>query len=117
MPYLLRMRLTEAEIGSRVVVRWRRPAQGGRDEVADVLGTLMAADGSSVTGRRPERWFRRPRAELAPGAPARSARGVPAGSAASPWPGLYHHAGPVVSRRVLIAKLCGHNVAWEECHG
>ncbi len=52
MPYLLRMRLTEAEIGSRVVVRWRRPAQGGRDEVADVLGTLMAADGSSVTVRR-----------------------------------------------------------------
>jgi hypothetical protein len=34
-----------------VVVRWRRPAAGGADEVADVLGVLEAADGDALTVR------------------------------------------------------------------
>ncbi|MBO0770194.1 MAG: hypothetical protein J2P35_01925 [Actinobacteria bacterium] len=52
MRYRLEVRLTAADIGKRVVVRWRRPAAGGGDEVADVLGTLAAADDASFTVRR-----------------------------------------------------------------
>lgn len=32
-----------------MVVRWRRPAAGGGDEVADVVGVLAAADGDAFT--------------------------------------------------------------------
>ncbi|MDR0345610.1 MAG: hypothetical protein LBI49_21360 [Nocardiopsaceae bacterium] len=52
MRYRLEVRLTAADIGTRVVVRWRRPAAGGREEVADVLGILAAADDASFTVRR-----------------------------------------------------------------
>jgi len=46
-------RLTPDDVGSRVVVRWRRPAAGGAgDEVADVLGILEYADDSSFTVRK-----------------------------------------------------------------
>ncbi|MBO0806996.1 MAG: hypothetical protein J2P32_01670 [Actinobacteria bacterium] len=51
MRYRLEVRLTAADIGQRVVVRWRRPAAGG-EEIADVLGTLAAADDASFTVRR-----------------------------------------------------------------
>jgi N-acetylglutamate synthase len=49
--YRLELRLGPADIGRRVVIRWRRPAHGGTDEVADVLGILEAADGAAFTIR------------------------------------------------------------------
>jgi len=35
-------------VGKRAVIRWRRPAAGSGDEIADVLGVLEAADGTSL---------------------------------------------------------------------
>jgi hypothetical protein len=73
MHYRMEVRLSAADVGSRVVVRWRRPASagagsatggsatggsagggsaGGGDEIADVLGILEAADGASFQVRR-----------------------------------------------------------------
>lgn len=49
--YVLELRLTAADVGSRVVIRWRRPASRG-DEIADVLGLLEAADAVSFRVRR-----------------------------------------------------------------
>ncbi|MGH3281030.1 MAG: hypothetical protein ACRDNW_18115 [Trebonia sp.] len=49
--YRLEVRLSTADVGSRVVIRWRRPARDG-DEVADVLGVLAAADADSFTVHR-----------------------------------------------------------------
>lgn len=46
--FRLEVRLSEKDIGERVVIRWRRPAGGGREEIADVLGVLEAADGRSL---------------------------------------------------------------------
>jgi hypothetical protein len=40
-----------ADVGQRVVVRWRRPAASGGDEVADVVGPLEAADERSFSVR------------------------------------------------------------------
>jgi hypothetical protein len=50
------VRITPGDVGSRVVIRWRRPAPGGADEVTDVLGQLEAADGTAfaVRNRRGE---------------------------------------------------------------
>jgi hypothetical protein len=51
--YRMEVRLTAADVGSRVVVRWRRPTTTGPDdEVADVLGTLDAADAGAFTVRK-----------------------------------------------------------------
>jgi hypothetical protein len=50
-PYRFEVRLTEADVGRRVVIRWRRPA-AGVDEIADVLGTLEAADAARFTVRK-----------------------------------------------------------------
>ena len=51
--YRMEVRLTAADVGRRVVVRWRRPASAGAgDEVADVLGILEAADGTSFHVRK-----------------------------------------------------------------
>jgi hypothetical protein len=52
MHYRLEVRLTAADAGKRVVVRWLRPAPGGGDEVADVLGVLEAVDNGSFAVRR-----------------------------------------------------------------
>jgi len=52
MRYRLELRLTAANVGERVVLRWRRPAEGGGDDVADVLGILEAADRDSFTVRK-----------------------------------------------------------------
>ena len=52
MAYSFAVRLTGADAGSRVVIRWRRPAAGGGDEVADVLGILEAADVGTFTVRK-----------------------------------------------------------------
>jgi hypothetical protein len=58
--YRLEVRLTAADVGSRVVIRWRRPssaddsgaADSPRDEIADVLGILEAADDASFSVRK-----------------------------------------------------------------
>jgi hypothetical protein len=51
--YRMEVRLTAADVGHRVVVRWRRPtATGTGDEIADVLGILEAADGTSFGVRK-----------------------------------------------------------------
>jgi hypothetical protein len=42
--YRYLVRISEADVGQRVVVRWRRPVVAGPDEVADVLGILESAD-------------------------------------------------------------------------
>ncbi len=52
MRYRLEVRLTGADVGQRVVLRWRRPARDGGYEVADVLGILEAADALSFTVRK-----------------------------------------------------------------
>jgi len=50
--YRLVVRLTASDVGSRVVIRWRRPARNGADEIADVLGVLEAADALCFRVRR-----------------------------------------------------------------
>jgi hypothetical protein len=55
MAYRFEVRLTTADVGTRVVIRWRRPAAeaaGGAEEIADVLGMLEAADAASFTVRK-----------------------------------------------------------------
>ena len=54
MSYRMEVRITGDDIGSRVVIRWRRPAadESAADQVADVLGTLEAADEASFTVRK-----------------------------------------------------------------
>jgi hypothetical protein len=54
MRYRLEVRLTSGDVGRRVVIRWRRPAAApaARDEIADVLGILEAADDTAFTVRR-----------------------------------------------------------------
>ena len=56
MRYRYVVRIGPEDVGQRVVVRWRRPAIGGGDEVADVVGPLEAADGNGfvVRNRRGE---------------------------------------------------------------
>ncbi len=51
MRYCLEVRLSVADVGSRVVIRWRRPAGDG-EEISDVLGILAAADAASFTVRK-----------------------------------------------------------------
>lgn len=48
MKYRMEVRVTADDIGSRVVIRHRRPD----DQVTDVLGLLEAADDASFTVRR-----------------------------------------------------------------
>jgi N-acetylglutamate synthase len=49
--YRLELRLSPADVGRRVVIRWRRRVHADADEVADVLGVLEAADGAAFTVR------------------------------------------------------------------
>ena len=51
MRYRLEVRLTSADVGQRVVIRWLRPSAPGRDAVADVLGILEEADAGSFAVR------------------------------------------------------------------
>jgi len=51
MRYRLEVRLTPADVGRRVVIRWRRPSPTGGDEIADVLGILEETDAASFTVR------------------------------------------------------------------
>jgi N-acetylglutamate synthase len=50
--YRLEVRLTAGDVGSRVVIRWRRPAGDGREEIADVIGVLETADAVSFGIRK-----------------------------------------------------------------
>ena len=52
MRFRLEVRLTAANVGNRVVIRWRRPTADGGEEVADVLGILEAADEGSFQVRK-----------------------------------------------------------------
>jgi N-acetylglutamate synthase len=54
--YRYEVRIGPDDVGERVVVRWRRPAPGGGEEVADVVGALEGADqhGFAVRNRRGE---------------------------------------------------------------
>ena len=49
----MQVRLTAADVGSRVVIRWRRPAERG-EEIADVLGVLTAANDAAITANAAE---------------------------------------------------------------
>jgi N-acetylglutamate synthase len=51
MRYRLEVRLTPADVGQRVVIRWRRPGLGDGEEIADVLGILEDADAESFAVR------------------------------------------------------------------
>jgi N-acetylglutamate synthase len=51
MRYRMVVRITPADVGQRVVIRWRRPGPGDSDEIADVLGILEEADALSFTVR------------------------------------------------------------------
>jgi hypothetical protein len=48
----MEVRIGPADVGSRVVVRWRRPTADGGEEIADVLGALEAADAEALAVRR-----------------------------------------------------------------
>jgi len=52
MRFRLVVRLTPADVGQRVVIRWRRPGPGTGEEVADVLGILEEHDADSFTVRK-----------------------------------------------------------------
>ena len=45
------VRITPDDVGQRVVLRWRRPAPGGGEEVADLLGQLESVDPSGFVVR------------------------------------------------------------------
>lgn len=51
MRYRMVVRITPADVGKRVVIRWRRPGPGDSEQIADVLGILEAADALSFTVR------------------------------------------------------------------
>ncbi len=44
MRYRLEVRLSTADVGQRVVIRWRRPGPDDSEQIADVLGILERAD-------------------------------------------------------------------------
>ena len=52
MRYRLEVRLSPADIGKRVVIRWRPPGPADGTQMTDVLGTLEQADDQSFTVRR-----------------------------------------------------------------
>jgi N-acetylglutamate synthase len=52
MRYRLEVRLTPADIGKRVVIRWRPPGPEDGKQMTDVLGILEQADDQSFTVRR-----------------------------------------------------------------
>ena len=51
MRYRLEVRLTPADVGQRVMIRWSRPAARDGEAVADVLGILEEADAGSFAVR------------------------------------------------------------------
>ena len=53
MRYRLKVRLTSADVGKRVVIRWR-PGPADSKQVTDVLGILEQADAGSFAVRTRE---------------------------------------------------------------
>ena len=51
MRYRMVVRITPADVGKRVVIRWRRPGPGDSEQIADVLGILEEADAVSYAVR------------------------------------------------------------------
>jgi len=51
MRFRLEIRLTAADVGQRVVIRWRRPGPHASEQVADVLGILEQYDPEFFTVR------------------------------------------------------------------
>ena len=51
MRYRLEVRLTAADVGQRVVIRWRRPGPDDGEQIADVVGILEEHDGHSFAVR------------------------------------------------------------------
>jgi N-acetylglutamate synthase len=51
MRYRLEVRLTAADVGQRVVIRWRRPGPDDGEQIADVVGILEEHDGRSFAVR------------------------------------------------------------------
>jgi hypothetical protein len=51
MRYRMVVRITPADVGKRVVIRWRRPGPGDGEQITDVLGILEEADALSFTVR------------------------------------------------------------------
>jgi N-acetylglutamate synthase len=51
MRYRMVVRITPADVGKRVVIRWRRPGPGDDEQIADVLGILEEADARTFTVR------------------------------------------------------------------
>jgi N-acetylglutamate synthase len=51
MRYRMVVRITPADVGKRVVIRWRRPGPGEGEQIADVLGILEEADAATFTVR------------------------------------------------------------------
>jgi hypothetical protein len=49
--YRLEVRLTAADVGRRVVIRWRRPGPDDSEQIADVLGILEEDDAQSFAVR------------------------------------------------------------------
>jgi N-acetylglutamate synthase len=49
--FRLEVRLTTADVGQRVVIRWRRPGPGNSDQIADVLGILEDAESETFAVR------------------------------------------------------------------
>jgi len=54
MRYRMVVRITPADVGKRVVIRWRRPGPGDSEQIADVLGILEEADALSFAVRNRE---------------------------------------------------------------
>jgi hypothetical protein len=52
MRYRLAVHLTAADLGQRVVIRWRAPQADGGTVTADVVGTLEKADDEAFAVRR-----------------------------------------------------------------
>jgi len=51
MRYRLEVRLTAADVGQRVVIRWRRSGPDDGEQIADVLGILEEHDSHSFAVR------------------------------------------------------------------
>jgi N-acetylglutamate synthase len=51
MRYRLVVRLTAADVGQRVVIRWLRPGQDDTEQMTDVLGILEEYDAHAFTVR------------------------------------------------------------------
>jgi hypothetical protein len=85
----MEVRLGAGDVGSRVVIRWRRPAGDG-EEIADVLGILEAAGAVSFLVRKSSGevvTIPRDRAlagKTVPAAPRRQHRGPGSGAEESP---------------------------------